>query len=105
MDFATGALEADFDSLLFGGYYTPSLLNWSHVKDPELDKLLLAQRREVDLTKRLDLHRQAVKRIVDQAWGVDIIFPVKAIVTQPYVRNFYPHFARHEAQGAVWLDK
>ncbi len=36
---------------------------------------------------------------------MDIIFPVKAVVTQPYVRNFYPHFARHEAQGAVWLNE
>lgn len=105
MDFSTGALEADFDSLLFGGYYSTSPLNWSHLKDPDLDKLLLAQRQEADLTKRRDLHRAAVRRIVDQAWGVDIIFPVKAGVFQPYVKNYYLHFARHDAPAHVWLDK
>ncbi len=105
MDFATGALEADFDSLLFGGYYSKSALNWSHLNDPELDKLLFAQRQETDAAKRRELHRTVVRRIVDQAWGVDIIFPVKAAVIQPYVRNYYAHFARHDTPVHVWLDK
>jgi len=105
MDFGTGALEADFDSLLYGGYHTTSPLNWSHLKDPELDKLLLAQRQEAGLAKRRELHRAAVGRIVDQAWGVDIIFPVKIAVFQPYVKNYYLHFARHDSPAHVWLDK
>ncbi len=104
MDFATGAFEADIDSMLFA-YYSTSALNWSHINDPELDRLLLAQRQEPDQAKRREIIRNAIKRIVDQAWGTDIIYPVKGYVWQLYVKGYYPQYARRYPEAFTWLEK
>lgn len=100
-----GVLEADNDSILYGLYHSASSGNWSRIKDPDLDKLLEAQRREVDAEKRREAQRSAVRRIVDQMWIVELIYPPKWDLTQTYVKNYHPHFAVRGEGAFVWLDK
>ncbi|HTE86482.1 MAG TPA: ABC transporter substrate-binding protein, partial [Dehalococcoidia bacterium] len=102
---ALGLLEADADSMMFGTFHSKGTTNWSQIKDPQLDKLLEEQRSEVDPAKRREVQRQAAKRIVDQAWGVELIYPPIWDVTQPYVQNYYPHFSVRAPFTKSWLTK
>src|SRR5581483_7520760 len=90
---ALGLLEADADSTLFGIYHSKGSTNWPQIRDPQLDTILEAQRRETDPEKRKGIMRDAVKRIVDQAWGVEFIYPPITYAAQPYVKDYYPHFS------------
>lgn len=100
-----GGLEADNDSMLYGPYHSSSSGNWSKVKDEELDKLLVAQRREPNAEKRRELLRNAAKRIVDQAWGIEIIYPPKWDLVHPYVKNYYTHFGNRARGAFAWFEK
>jgi peptide/nickel transport system substrate-binding protein len=100
-----GLLEADADSMMYGTYASKGTTNWSKIKDPQLDKLLEAQRSEVDPTKRRQIQQDAAKRIVDQSWGVELIYPPIWDVTQPYLQNYYPHFSIRAPFVTSWLSK
>jgi peptide/nickel transport system substrate-binding protein len=102
---ALGLLEADADSMMYGTFSSKGTTNWSKIKDPVLDKLLEEQRSEVDPAKRRDVQQQAAKRIVDQAWGVELIYPPIWDVTQPYLQNYYPHFSVRAPFTRSWLTK
>ena len=102
---ALGLLEADADSVMFGMYHSRGSTNWVRIRDPELDTLLEAQRSEVDPAKRPDVQRQAVRRILDMAWGVELIYPPIWTASQPYVENYYPHFSVHGSHASAWLNK
>ena len=101
---AGGLFEADIDSTLFA-FYSGSSLNYAQIKDPELDKMLIAQRQEGDPTKRRDLQRAAIRRIVDQAWNPGVIFIAAWDFSQPYVKNFHSHIASGQYDSMAWLDK
>ena len=100
-----GLLEADADSFLFGEFYGASSLNWSLIKDPDLDRLLVNTRRTLDPKGRTEAMRAAVKRINDQAWDPGIVTPVTYSFWQSYVKDFHPHFANGEDESFVWLEK
>lgn len=101
----TGLLEADADSMMFGVYHRKGSTNWPKVGDPELDKLLEAQRREANPEKRREAMRAAVRHIVDQAWGIELIYPPKWNASQSYVKGYYPHFSVEGTHMVAWLDK
>ena len=101
----SGALgDADFDAQQFS-YHSTSLQNWSKINDPELDKLLLAQRREIEPEKRREAQRAVVRRINDQAWNPGWVFAPKSTFWQPYVKGFGLHFAVGQTDAFAWLDK
>ena len=100
---SAGTLEADPDSTLYGTFHTGSKGNYPKVSDPVLDKLLEDQRAEIDPAKRLAIQRNASKRILDQAWGVELIYPPKWDVAQTYVANYNPHFSVRAPAATVWL--
>ncbi len=64
----------DPDDWLFPFYHSsaPTSSNFSRVKDPELDKLIEAQRSELDEAKRKQLVRDAVERIYQQMYFIPI---------------------------------
>ncbi len=101
----TGLLEADADSMMFGVYHRKGSTNWPKVGDPELDKLLEAQRRETNPERRREAMRAGVRHIVDQAWGIELIYPPKWHASQAYVRNYHPHFSVEGTHTVAWLDK
>lgn len=100
-----GSVEADVDSTLFASYHSASTINWSGVKDPELDQLLLATRRETDAGKRRDALRAAVRRINEMAYNPALVYPVEFGFWHPHVKNFRPHFSQGEHNGFAWLEK
>jgi len=102
---ALGALEGDADFMMTGSWHSKGSVNYNKVKDPELDKLLEAQRQEVDPEKRRERQRQAVRRLVDQAWSTAVIYPPKWDVVQPYLKGYYPRFSAHGPFVTAWLDK
>jgi len=109
IDFSVGSLggvDVDVDFQAFGVYHSGSSGNWAKINDPELDKLLLAGRREADVAKRRELLRAATKRIVDQVWAVEVIYAPLYSVTQSYVKGYHPHLGDRANNIAFsWLEK
>ncbi len=100
-----GSLEGDIDSFLYGSFKTGASNNYTRVSDPELDKLLDAQRGETDSAKRGQLHKQAAQRLADMSWQMGLLYPPKWDATQPYVKNYAPHFSVYGPQIFAWLEK
>lgn len=109
IDFSVGSLggvDVDVDFQSYGVYHSQSSGNWAKINDPELDKILVAGRREADPAKRRELLRAATKRIVDQVWAVEIIYAPLYSVTQPYVKGYHPHLGDRANNIAFsWLEK
>lgn len=80
--------------------------NYLRVKDPKLDSLLDAQRREMDPAKRKDLVRQALRLINDNTYGIGMYDYPEYRALHPYVKGFAPSFAQfQDHQTRTWLDK
>lgn len=60
-------------------------LTFTHNKDPKLDAMIDASRRETDQTKRLALYRDIQKYIVDQALWVPLWTNTNYVAVQPNV--------------------
>ncbi len=99
----TGGLDEGADAILFGKYYSASSGNYPKVKDPQLDRLLEASRREPDAEKRRGIMRDAVKRILEMAWGVDLYHAPLWDLWHPHVRNYYPNFATNVPFLFAWV--
>lgn len=100
---------ADVDSYLYGVFYPGNRNNYDGVNDPDLTKLLDAQRREADPEKRLGLVKQAVKMINGEPkWlGRAIYFGTEYEFWHPYVKGFGKNFHQEGWDILVdtWLDK
>jgi len=100
-----GQFEADPDSGVYAVYHSTSAGNYGKVKDPELDRLLEAQRRETNAEKRRELLRSVSRRLLEQEWYPSIAYLPKYDVWQPYVKNYHPHWSVRELNNYVWLQK
>jgi peptide/nickel transport system substrate-binding protein len=102
----TTALVGDVDSYAYANFHTDSANNQSFVSDPALDKLLEAQRRELDAAKRRDLVRQAVRLINEQAYSLAIFRAASYQFWQPYLKGYAPNFGTLGVpQADTWLEK
>jgi len=78
-------LQGQWQDLVFGFYapwsnsvdgwtyvlmHSKSPRNYWHINDPNLDKLLEAQRKEADATKRRDILRQIWQMEMDNIWRI-----------------------------------
>ncbi len=99
------ALHDDPDSLAFGRFHGKSPNNYGRVNDPEVDRLLEAQRREADPEKRREILRAVSKRLVDQMWAVQLLHRPKYSFWHPYVKNYRPNFGSKADYTMVWLEK
>ncbi len=106
----------DLDDWVFPYFHSTGSKNTFRLKDPDLDRLLEAQRREFDIEKRKDLGNQIQRYLLGlEGEGmqlgaharVDYSAPYLAIVTWPYVKNeaFFPWFGSSYWTANVWLDK
>jgi len=103
---ALGGVSADIDYQVYGLYHSESPGNWAFIKDPELDKLLVAQRREPDPAKRREILRGITRRIVDQAWAVEGVYTVQHQATQPNLMNYRPHLGdRADNLAYSWVKR
>jgi len=84
----TGAGETEVDSFLHEMFYTGVPRNRSHVADPELDRLLLAQRRELDVNKRREIVHEIQRYLADKAYYVYLPMWPRYIAHPPNVKGF-----------------
>jgi len=106
LDYDLKTQDTDLDSYLFQTFYSKSPGNYTGINDPELDALLLAERREVDTAKRRELFRQAARRIADQAWSAALFHGTAYAFWQPEVKNFNMNFAhRCLPVRDTWVDR
>jgi peptide/nickel transport system substrate-binding protein len=106
LDFDLKTQDTDLDSYLFQTFYSKSSGNYAGIDDPDLDRLLLAERREVDVAKRREIFRMAARRIAAQAWASALFRGAAYAFWQPEVRNFGMNFA-HRAHPILntWVDR
>ena len=106
----------DLDDWVYPYFHSTGSKNSFRLNDPDLDKLLDAQRREFDIEKRRQLGYQIQRYILGlEGEGmqkgaharVDYATPYLAIVTWPYVKNsvFFPWFGNSYWTSNVWLNK
>lgn len=106
LEMSPKVLEGDLDEVLYTTFYSKSAGNYGRIKDPKLDELVLAQRREPDLSKRRDLWRQAAKYIAAAAWSADLYYTTRYQMWQAYVKDYYPNQGyRGWPVVESWLDK
>ena len=101
-----GSLEGDIDSYLFATFYSKSKANYGGSTDPQLDAMLLAQRREADPGKRNQLIRQAVKYVNETAQGLAVFYGSTYEFAQPALKNYSPQFGTFgHPQVDSWLER
>lgn len=99
-------LSSDPDSYLFLEYHSRSSGNVGSYADREVDRLLEAQRRELDPNRRLALVHQAQTMIAQKGWIVTTGDPIYVSLAWPYVRGFrHNNINQYLPLKNVWLDK
>jgi ABC-type transport system substrate-binding protein len=78
--------------------------NDSFYKNPELDTLLDAARKETDESRRTELYRRAEQILYDDAPWIWDYHRRWIEVTQPYVRDYEPHPIWRRDYTSAWLD-
>jgi ABC-type transport system substrate-binding protein len=79
----------DIIDLLF---YSASRQNNTGYSNPEVDRLVLEARTEQDVTRRMDLYRQAEQIIIQDAAWAPLFYGQEHYVVKPYVKNLDPTF-------------
>jgi len=97
----------EVDDWLYSAHFPEQPNNRSHVADPELSKLLQAQRREMDPAKRREIVLEIQRYLADKAYYVYLPNIPQYISHQPYVKGF----RHHDGYGMglrimyTWLDR
>ncbi|MPZ24676.1 MAG: hypothetical protein GEU28_14375, partial [Dehalococcoidia bacterium] len=98
----------DIDAHIYACYHSKSKQAYMFINDPEMDRLLEAQRQEPDPEKRREALRNAVKRLTEQAYGVATYYPSHFEAWQPHVKSYMPNLSGWfggSRWDSVWLDK
>jgi peptide/nickel transport system substrate-binding protein len=98
---------SEVDDWLYGAHFPEQPGNRSHVADAELNKLLVAQRREMDGKRRREIVDDIQRYLADKAYYVYLPVGLQYISHQPTVKGF----KHHDGYGMglrlmyTWLDK
>ncbi len=100
------------DQIVFPFFHSKGGVNFSNINDPELDRMIEAQRGEPDEEARKDLWRQIWDRDLDQVYDVYLPYNAESRgIWHNYMLNYRPHgiggyscYANGQAR-AVWLDE
>jgi len=97
----------EIDDWLYSGFFPEQPHNRSHVADVELNKLLVAQRRELDPKKRLAIVYDIQRYLADKAYYVYLPMPPQYITHAPQVRGFRHHdgFSLGYRLMFTWLER
>jgi peptide/nickel transport system substrate-binding protein len=104
----TGVSVDDPDGNIVENYSCKSERNYTQYCNPEVDRLLSAQSRELDRDKRKKIVWDIERLLVEDAARPSIQFAVAGNCWQPYVRNYVPHDNSQYNNlrfEDVWLDK
>jgi peptide/nickel transport system substrate-binding protein len=97
----------EIDDWLYSGFFPEQPHNRSHIADPELNKLLLAQRRELDPKKRRAIVHDIQRYLADKAYYVYLPTPPQYITHAPRVKGFKHHdgFSLGYRMMFTWLER
>ncbi|HEX6209421.1 MAG TPA: ABC transporter substrate-binding protein [Methylomirabilota bacterium] len=97
----------EVDDWLYSGYFPEQPHNRSHVADAELNKMLAAQRRELDPQKRLAIIHDIQRYLVDKAYYVYLPSSPQYITHAPQVKGFKHHdgFSLGHRLIFTWLER
>lgn len=99
-------LSSDPDSYLFLEYHSTSSGNVGNYADRGVDRLLEAQRRELDPAKRVALVHQTQALIAQKGWIITTGDPIYVSLAWPYVKGFrHNNINQYLPLKNVWLDK
>jgi peptide/nickel transport system substrate-binding protein len=98
---------SEVDDWLYGAHFPEQPNNRSSVADAELNKMLVAQRRELDPKKRKQIVDDIQRYLADKAYYVYLPTPPQYISHPPYVKGFKHHdgFGLGLRLMYTWLDK
>ena len=83
-----GAGETEVDTFLYENFFSTSPRNRSRVADPELDRMLLAQRREMDPARRREIVFEIQRYLADKAHYIWLPMWPRYIAYPSYVKGF-----------------
>jgi peptide/nickel transport system substrate-binding protein len=97
----------EVDDWLFSAFYPEQPHNRSRVADAELNKMLLAQRRELDPKKRLAIVHDIQRYLADKAYYVYLPGVPQYITHVPQVKGFKNHdgFSLGQRLMFTWLER
>jgi peptide/nickel transport system substrate-binding protein len=97
----------EIDDWLFSAFHPEQPHNRSHVADAELNKLLVAQRRELDQKKRLAIVHDIQRHLADKAYYVYLPTAPQYITHAPQVKGFKHHdgFSLGHRLMFTWLER
>ena len=102
-----GAGETEVDAFLYENFFSSSPRNRSRVTDAELDRLLLAQRREMDPGRRRELVHDIQRYLADKAYYVYLPMWPRYIAHPAYVKGFkhIDGYSIGHRLMHVWLER
>jgi len=90
-------------------FHSTSARNSARVKDPQVDKLLEAQRRELDETKRMATLKELQLYLAEQMYYMPTVLQPNYDMWFPHVRGYRRHIVPWYNMGdrysLVWLDR
>jgi oligopeptide transport system substrate-binding protein len=92
----------DIIDLLF---FSSSRQNNTGYSNPEVDRIVTDARKELDVTKRIQLYQQAEQLILDDAVWVPLYFGRDHYVVKPYVKGFEPTLIQIPRLRYVKIEK
>lgn len=97
----------EVDDWLYGVFYPGQPNNRSHVNDPALNDMLIAQRHELDPEKRKRIVQDIQRYLADQAYYVYIPIGLNYDTHQPHFKGSAPKigFTMVHRLIAAWLEK
>jgi peptide/nickel transport system substrate-binding protein len=96
----------EIDDWLYSGFFPEQPHNRSHVADAELNRMLTAQRRELDPAKRLAIVQEIQRYLADKAYYVYLPTWPQHVTHAPTVKGFKHHdgFSLGQRLMFTWLE-
>ena len=96
----------EIDDWLYSGFFPEQPHNRSHVADAELNRMLIAQRRELDHAKRLIIVQDIQRYLADKAYYVYLPTWPQHITYSPKVKGLKHHdgFSLGQRLMFTWLE-
>jgi peptide/nickel transport system substrate-binding protein len=102
----TQLIFADLDSRLYGNYYSTSPSNYIGVKDPNLDRLIEAQRRETDAAKRREALRAVTRYMNENAVSLALYPRPATTFWSPALTNYGDNWQQQNLNAPdIWLER
>ena len=98
----------DLDDYTYPHFHTNGIRNFFNLSDPELDRLLEAQREEFDFEARHGLGLEIQDYLLDRTLGMAVwVSTINSEVYWPYVKNYVrsPWWGNAFHRADMWIDQ